>query len=129
MAAKLEKLKCPNLVTTRVTKAGNNVVNRRKSIYAWWAKETPPPWTTIPDGYERCNGNLSVEVKISRGMYRDDEEIEVVLKCDRCGTPFLRGPNSGDFNLDDPELLNTLIAKGIDSMASKWNQKKRKKKK
>ena len=77
----------------------------------------------IPDGYERCNGELSVEVGIERGPYREDESINVELKCKRCGQPHLDAYQYEDdevtghrpFSLSD--ALDELVAKGLDTMA------------
>ena len=81
-------MKCSNLVTFRTNAKGERVVDRRKTIYTWFAN--PLLGVEIPEGYETCDGNITVDIKAVEEVHLEHQiyshpELSIIFTCDQCG--------------------------------------------
>ena len=107
---KLTKLKCPNWIRPRFTpKQKKRVADKRQAIYCGDYAERFGP---VPEGFERCGGNLSVELKVENEPCwgGTSAELDVTIKCDSCGRAFL----NPDHLMTDESWVEMLMAEALD---------------
>jgi hypothetical protein len=111
MSTKLTMLKCPNWIKPRFTpKKKKRVADKRAAIYC--GDYTTRFDSPIPDGFERCGGNLEVDLQVSNEPEWGGTcaALNVVLKCDSCGQAFL----NPDHLMTDEAWAEMLIAEALD---------------
>ena len=81
-------MKCDNQIyyRERTNKAGKK---SKKEVYSfnWFQQRNgmkPPENIKDLNDPEICDGNMVAKVHILYGPHRDDEEVELVLECDKC---------------------------------------------
>lgn len=115
MVVKLERLKCPNWIKPRFTPTGlRRAVGNTQRV--WNYKEL---FGSIPEGYERCGGNLIVYVQAIEepdwGGYHAD--LNVKITCDCCGCAFLQ---PRDRTIED--WVAELVAEALDAKAEEYHK-------
>lgn len=114
---KLKKLKCPNWIKPRFTPGGLRKADKRKGTLRFdYADIRDEP---VPEGFERCNGDLTVEVSASDapmwgGSYA---ELEVTVNCNICGTSYIE-----PCRMTDEDWVTELVAEALDAKAKEYRR-------
>ena len=57
-----------------------------------------------------CDGDVEVTVKINYGPHRDDEDVEVEYKCNKCGNTFFPELEDFGYRSEEGEFLTDAVA-------------------
>ena len=116
---KLKHLKCTNWIQPRFTpRKGLRRADKRQPVYGYRYVGSRGEGTcrTLPEGYERCGGNLTVDLAVVMDPYfgGSSPAVDLTVLCDSCGTAFL---NTG---LTDEDWAEELIAAGLEARKEQY---------
>jgi hypothetical protein len=113
----IHKLKCPNWIKPRYTPTGLRRCDKRGSTlrYDYAAIREAP----VPHGFQRCRGDLTVEVVASQtpewgGM---SAELELNINCSVCGTAYLQPTN-----VTTEDWVASLVAAALSATAEEYRR-------